>query len=121
MIDVKLIGEIIPEDIIRAAGLEENGPVQTAFDNAVVEYSKPYWARDTGFLMNSAVGMGTGLITYTADYASWLYYGIRMGMPINYHLDKNPMAGAYPIERMVADHLNDLIEEAQKYVGDQQH
>ena len=119
MIDLKVVGNLIPEDIIKAAGLEENGPVQTAFDNAVVEYSKPYWARDTGYLMNHAVGMGTGWITYTAHYASWMYYGIRAGMPVNYHHDKNPMAGAFPIERMVADHMDDLIEEAQKVVGNQ--
>ena len=119
MFDVHFDG-FSPEDILREAGLEPGGAVQTAIDEAVVEYAKAYWAWDTGFLANSAVGIGTGQITYTADYASELYYGMREnGEPINYHTDKNPLAGPYPIERMEADHLNDIIEGAQRVAGNQ--
>lgn len=108
-------GEISADEIMREAGLEPGGEIQQAIDQAVVNYAKDYWAYDTGNLANSAVGIGTGEITYTADYASELYYGVRSdGQPINYHHDKNPLAGPYPIERMAADHMNDIIEEAQK-------
>ena len=115
MFDISMSADLTYDGILAEAGLEPGGPVQEAIDNAVVEYSKPYWAWDTGNLANSAEGMGSGRITYTADYAYELYYGVRAdGSPINYHHDKNPMAGAFPIERMQADHMNDIIEEAQK-------
>ena len=119
MIDIKVDG-LGFEDILQELGMEPGGPVQTAIDQAVVEFAKPYWAWDTGYLANSATGIGTGQITYTADYAYEMYYGMRMdGTPVNYHQDKNPMAGPYPIERMMADHMNDIVEEAQKVVGNQ--
>ena len=122
MFNLNVDTDIDLDSILEQTGLEPGGPVQQAMDRAVVELSKPYWAWDTGYLANSAVGIGTGEITYTADYASEMYYGIReSGAPVNYHLDKNPMAGAYPIERMAADHMNDIIQEAQKVVGNQQH
>lgn len=121
MFDLKVQG-FSQDEILESLGLEPGGPVQTAIDQAVVEYAKPYWAWDTGYLANSATGIGTGNITYTADYAWELYYGIREdGTPINYHLDKNPLAGPYPIERMAADHLEDIVQEAQKVVGNKQH
>ena len=34
------------------------------------------------------------------------------GRQIQYKTDKNPLAGAFPFERMVADHRNDILEEA---------
>ena len=105
------------DDVLHEAGLEKNGPVQQAVDYAVAAYAMEYWAWDTGNLATSVTGFGTGQLTYTADYAEELYYGMRRnGQPINYHLDKNPKAGPYPIERMAADHMDDIIEEAQKVV-----
>ena len=120
MFDVHVEGDLSPEAILREFGLEENGAAQVALDNAVVEYAKQYWAWDTGHLANSAVGIGTGNITYTAPYAYEMYYGVREdGTPINYHLDKNPLAGPYPIDRMKADHMNDIVEEVMRVVGNQ--
>lgn len=120
MFDLNVDFDLSPDAILKELGMEKGGPVQTAIDQAVVNYAKPYWAWDTGNLANSATGIGTGNITYTADYAWELYYGVREdGTPINYHHDKNPMAGPYPIERMVADHMEDIIQEAQAVVGNQ--
>lgn len=42
---------------------------------------------------------------------------IPTGRPINYRTDVNPMAGSYWFERMKADHLDDIVEEAKKSVG----
>ena len=121
MFTIDLDVEFSADEILEAMGMAEHGPVQEAIDLAVVEFAKPYWAWDTGYLANSATGIGTGRITYTADYASELYYGMREnGMPINYHHDVNPMAGAYPLERMWADHQEDIYREAQKVVDNQQ-
>lgn len=122
MFKIDLDAEFSADEILEAMGMAEHGPVQEAIDRAVVEFAKPYWAWDTGYLANSATGIGTGRITYTADYASELYYGIREdGRPINYHHDINPMAGAYPLERMWADHEVDIYREAQKIVDSQQY
>ena len=122
MIDCVVSFNFTTDDIMRMAGIQDNGPVQYAIDQAVVEYAKPYWAWDTGNLANSAVGIGTGTITYTADYAHELYYGTRAdGKPINYHHDKNPLAGPYPVERMKADHMNDIVQEVLEVVRNQQH
>lgn len=122
MFDVKLDIDLSPEAVVEGLGLGINGPVQTAIDKAVVEYAKPYWAWDTGNLANSAVGIGTGKITYTADYAWEMYYGVREdGSDVHYRTGKNPQAGPYPIERMLADHLNDIIQEAQEVARNQQY
>lgn len=121
MFTIDLDAEFSADDILEMMGMEEHGPVQQAIDQAVVDYAKRYWAWDTGFLANSATGIGTGILTYTADYASELYYGVRdNGRPINYHLDKNPMAGPFPIERMWADHQEDIVRRAQEVVDSQQ-
>lgn len=122
MFELKIDGSFSPDAILKELGLDKGGPVQTAIDQAVVEYAKPYWAWDTGHLANSATGIGTGEITYTADYAWEMYYGQREdGTPVNYHTEKNPMAGPYPIERMATDHLDDIIQEAQEVVNNQQY
>lgn len=121
MFDVQ-IDDLSPDAIIDGLGLGVNGPVQTAIDQAVVDYAKPYWAWDTGYLANSAVGIGTGQITYTADYAWEMYYGVREdGSPVHYRTEKNPQAGPYPIERMLADHMNDIVREAQEVARNQQY
>lgn len=122
MFELQIDGDFSPKAILEALGLEKGGPVQAAIDRAVVEYAKPYWAWDTGYLANSATGIGTGEITYTADYAWEMYYGQREdGTPVHYRTDKNPLAGPYPIERMAADHLEDIIREAQEIVGNKQY
>lgn len=124
-------GNFTPDAIIRMAGLEEGGRVQTAVDNAVVRYLHDYWAFDTGTLAESVRGQGSGELTYYQPYAHYQYYGvlytdelgrtfvgagetkpINTGIPLNYKTDKNPLAGAFPLERMKADHLDDIIEEA---------
>ena len=109
------------DKILESLGMQPGGPVQEALDRAVVEYAKPYWAWDTGRLANSANGsIGTGELVYDVDYAWEMYYGVRAdGSPVNYHLDKNPQAGAYPIERMWADHMEDIIREV-NLVAEQQ-
>lgn len=122
MFTVDLDAEFSADNILEMMGMEEHGPVQQAIDQAVVDYAKPYWAWDTGYLANTVSGIGTGQITYLADYASELYYGVRdNGRPINYHHDINPMAGAFPLERMWAAHQEDIVRRAQEVVDSQQY
>ena len=114
--NVRVEGDLTPEGFESAFGLEDHGRVQKAIDTAVINYMLPYWGLDTGALANSAFAasdIGSGELVYDKDYAAEIYYGVRAdGTPINYHLDHNPQAGPYPFERMVADHANDILEEA---------
>ena len=116
-------GDLSTEALLERFGLQDHGPVQMAIDEAVIRYSLPYWAWDTGALANSAYSatdIGSGEVVYDMPYASEMYYGIREnGEPVNYKTDHNPLAGAYPIERMKADHMQDIVEEARAVVRNQ--
>jgi len=123
-------------DILAMFGMEDHGPVQQAVDKAVIDYTMPYWAWDTGTLARSAYtasDIGSGRIIYPGPYAHYQYYGVvytdelgrtfvgpgetkpvNTGRPLNYRTDVNPQAGSFPFERMKADHLNDILEEARR-------
>lgn len=134
---------ISANDILRVLGLEEHGPVQQAIDKAVIDYMMQYWAYDTGTLARSAYtasDIGSGTIIYPGPYAHYQAMGevygpnipiVRNGIlegffsppgqpkhptgrPLNYSKDVNPLAGAFPFERMKADHMEDILEEARK-------
>ncbi len=122
MLDVqmRIEGDFSPEGLLREFGLDDHGRVQQAIDRATIEYMVPYWAFDTGRLAYSAWAsdIGSGIIVYDTPYASEMYYGVRSdGRPVNYHLDKHPLAGPFPFERMMADHYNDILEEAMRVAG----
>ena len=106
------------DGIAKTFGLEPGGAAQRALTLATITYMAPYWAFDTGALVDSAYyasNYDTGEIVYDTPYASEMYYGVREdGTPVNYHLDKHPLAGAYPLERMLADHTDDIVEEVRK-------
>ena len=112
---------LTPEAIAEHFHLEPGGEAQRALTLATMYYMLPYWAYDTGRLANSpyyASNYDTGEIVYDTPYAQEMYYGVRAdGTPVNYHLDKNPLAGPFPLERMLADHMNDIVEEVRKVAG----
>ena len=124
-INVSVNGDFSAEALLERFGLQDHGPVQMAIDEAVIRYALPYWAWDTGTLANSAYSasdIGSGEIVYDTPYASEMYYGIREnGEPVHYRTEHNPLAGAYPIERMKADHMQDIVEEAIAVARNQQH
>ena len=93
----------------------------------------------------SVTAIGSGQVIYPGPYARYLYYGEvygpnipifdddsgiptgwfsppgqekhPTGRPLQYSPDPNPLAGSYWFERMKADHLQDIIDEAKKAVG----
>ena len=93
----------------------------------------------------TATDIGSGEVVYPGPYAHYMYYGEvygpnipvfeddsgiptrwfsppgqpkhPTGRQIQYKSDKNPLAGSFPFERMKADHLQDIIEEARKVAG----
>lgn len=94
----------------------------------------------------NATDIGSGIITYPGPYAHYMYYGevygpnypIEVdsegnvlqwrspqgqkkhptGRKLKYKKSTNPEAGAFPFERMKADHLQDILEEARKVARD---
>lgn len=88
--------------------------------------------------------IGSGEVVYPGPYAHYMYYGEvygpnipvfiddsgepayffsppgekkhPTGKQIQYSTDYNPLAGPFWLERMKADHLQDIIEEARKNV-----
>ena len=94
----------------------------------------------------SVTDIGSGEVVYPGPYARYLYYGEvygpnipifeddsgepvgffsppgqkkhPTGRPLEYSTDTNPLAGAFWFERMKADHLDDIIEEAKAVVSD---
>ena len=72
-------------DPLTAHGLEPNGPVQMAIDNAVISYCMPYAPFETGTLARSpylASPPGGGKVIYDTPYARYLYYGLAMAPSI---------------------------------------
>lgn len=122
-LDVSIDGNLSVEAMLEQFHLEEGGEAQKALTLATMYYMLPYWAYDTGRLANSAYdasNYATGEIVYDTPYAQEMYYGVREdGRPVNYHHDKNPQAGPFPLERMLADHMDDIIEEVGKVARDQ--
>lgn len=88
---------------------------------------------------------GSGQVVYPGPYARYQYYGEVMGpnIPVyednsgeptrffskpgqekhltgralTYRTDVNPLAGSYWFERMKADHMQDILEEAKRVAG----
>ena len=93
----------------------------------------------------SATKIGSGEVIYPGPYAHYMYYGEvygpnipvfeddsgeptrwfsppgrekhPTGRELKYSQDPNPLAGSFWFERMKADHLEDIIDEAKKAVG----
>ena len=111
-------GDISEDAIIKKFHLEPGGAVQRAVMDAAIRYMEPYWAWHTGTLAQSAYTASdyeNGVIIYNTSYARKMYYGIdETGRAVNYNTSINPLAGPYPFERMKADHLTDLVEEARR-------
>ena len=90
----------------------------------------------------TATDIGSGKVIYPGPYARYLYYGEiygpnipvfeddsgvptryfsppgekkqPTGRPLTYNTEINPLAGSHWFERMKADHLKDIIEEAKR-------
>ena len=92
----------------------------------------------------SVTNIGSGEVIYPGPYAHYMYYGevygpnipifeddsgertgwfsppgrekSPTGRPIQYSPEPNPLAGSFWFERMKADHLADILDEARKAV-----
>lgn len=124
-IDINIDGDFSEETILKKFHLEPGGAVQVGIMDACIRYMEPYWAWDTGRLATSAYAASdyeNGIIIYDTPYAEKMYYGIdETGKAVRYNTNIHPLAGPYPFERMKADHLNDILEEARSIAADEQY
>ena len=180
-INARMDFTLSPDDMLQRFGLEDGGRVQKIIDKAVIDYSQPYWAFDTGTLARSAYaatvyGEGwnplggfqffrpgrknadgsnrrfeaprpCGQVVWPGPYAHYQakgeVYGPNIpiydddsgiptvywskpgekkhptGAKLKYKTDVNPLAGAFPIERMKADHTEDILEEIRTMMNDE--
>lgn len=74
---------ILPEDIVKSIGLNENGKVQKYIDNFVLNHCKPYipgkHIHDAGVI---ATKIGSGRVIWDSPDANYLYEGKLMVDPI---------------------------------------
>lgn len=129
--------------LLRRFHLEPGGLVQQTIDKCVIDYDLQYAPWETGTMAKSpyiATHIGSGKIIYEGPYAHYLYYGQvygpnipvfeddsgiptrywsppvkhPTGRALKYSKDVNPLAGPFWFERMKADRLNDILEEAKR-------
>ena len=113
-----------PERILEKRQLQEFGKAQQMLDYEVVRYSEPYVPFKTGMLARSGITgtrLGSGEVVYNAPYAKKQYYFGRTARGLVYSRGgKTPkgssLRGRYWIERMKADHLEDLREAVVKFI-----
>ena len=117
--------------IINAHHLDEKGKVAYFATQDVYRLSEPYTPRDSGMLYRN-VEIKDNSIKYMAPYAHYQYYGMQMvdkngssyaklgekkhysNKPITYH--NGGLRGKQWDKRLVADRLNDIISDIQKYI-----
>ena len=132
----KLEAFISPKEFIKRCGTGVGGHV----DAAVIRESFPYVPFDEGILAgsaNTATKIGSGEVIYDQASARYLWYGevygpnipivengeivgwrsppekYPTGREIKYNTDRNHLAGSHWCERAMADHKDDVLEEAQ--------
>ena len=128
------------EEIKEKLGVNPGGYVQKTIDDAVIRHCFPYLPFDEGVLAgsaNTATEIGSGEVVYDTPYARYLYYGevygpnfpitengeivgyysppekFPTGEKLEFNTEKHPMAGSHWFDRAMADHKDEVLEEAQ--------
>ena len=131
---------ISEKELQKKLGVDPGGYVQKAVDAAVIRECFPYVPFDEGILAgsaNTATEIGSGEVIYDTPYARYLYYGevygpnipivengtvvgywsppekFGTGEKLQYSTEKHPLAGSHWFDRAMADHKDDVLEEAQ--------
>ena len=141
-ITAHLIGTPDEQQLLEQFGLNKGGRIQHVINEAVIRECRPYVPASPNRVLENSVqsDVDNGQVIWNTPYAHYQYMGIVYGpnIPIiqdgilmswfsppgrpkyptdrelTYDTRQNQMAGSYWFERMKADHLNDILEEAQK-------
>lgn len=108
-ISVKLKTQSLKK-MLAKRGLEDGGEVQQFIDNEVMRKMEPYMQHDTGQMIKSmqrSTKPGSGEVLVNVPYAHMrLHKGPTKGL-----------RGPQYFERMKADHLEEILDGAQKVAG----
>ena len=142
-ISARLEAKLEPNDLLHDYGLEKGGRVQRAIDDAVIRECTPYVPaspdRTLEFSARVSTEIGSGEVIWNTPYAHYQYMGIVYGpnfqvmikgalewrsyagrpkhptdRELTYDTSQNPLAGPRWFERMKADRLNDILDEARR-------
>ena len=146
-VSARLIDVLPTDDVLAQLGLDEGGRVQRIIDQRVIDYCQPYVPaspdRTLEFSAQISTEIGSGQVVWNTPYAHYQYMGIVYGPNIpsiqdgvlmgffsppgrpKYPTDReliydraqNPLAGPRWFERMKADRLNDILDEARKAIN----
>ena len=131
---------ISAQELMEKLGVNPGGHVQKAVDARVIQECIPYVPFAEGDLTgsaNTATEVGSGEVIYDTRYARYLYYGevygpnipivengtitgywspkkkYATGRQLQYDTEHHPLAGSHWFDRAMADHINDVLKEAQ--------
>ena len=130
------------QQLLEHFGLNKGGRIQHIINEAVIRECRPYVPASPDRVLEGSVksDVENGQVIWDTPYAHYQYMGIVYGpnIPIiqdgilmrwfsppgrpksptdrelTYDTRQNHLAGSHWFERMKADHLNDILEEAQK-------
>jgi hypothetical protein len=97
-------------------GIQPNGSLEKFLVHACRIHMDKYVPYDIGTLANTALEEPKQ-IRYQQPYARVVYFGVRNGKDINYHLDKHPLAGPYWDKRMASAEMSEIVKEAQEFLN----
>lgn len=106
--------------LLRKFNLEKGGMVQYRINKAVIDNGLPYCPWRTGNLAKSpyrSLSGDKGEVIYDVPYAKKVYYGTINGRPIRYSTYVNHLAGPFWVERMKADRMDNIVQEAKHAAG----
>ena len=136
----RLTDFVSQRELEKRLGVAPGGRVQKAVDKAVIDACVPYVPFAEGNLTgsaNTATEVGSGEVIYDTDYARYLYYGevygpnipivengtitgywspkekYATGRQLQYDTEHHPQAGSHWFDRALADHMDDVLKEAQ--------
>ena len=103
--------------IIADLGLDKNGRVTRYLTNNCKKHMDKYVPYDTGTLAVTAIATSNQII-YDQEYAEYVYDGIsKSGKPLNYQLDKHPLATSHWDKKMWSAEKDNVLAEVQAYVN----
>lgn len=104
----------VPYQILKERKVDDHGAVQRKLDHDVLEKCEDYVPKRSGALIRSGwrgTQIGSGIITYSAPYARYQYYGIsKKGRPLRYR--GGGLRGSYWFLRMKSTLSYTLLYEA---------
>lgn len=114
-----------PASVIQARlGIQNGGPAHAFFTAECARQMDRFVPFDTGTLAETVIQNGqptnnvtNDTITYNQNYASVVYYGVRLGKSITIHTDKHPDATTYWDRHMWTAKGKDITKAVQNYIN----